>query len=139
MTETTPLEAFIEKCSQLAITLKRKNDDYENSIFKTGVFGIMARIFDKMQRIQTIVSTGSISVDNESIEDTFHDLAGYGILGLLALEENSAFYENKLIVSLKLTYLIVFMPLIYLNLDNLPTKFRTFGMPPCFNHEFHLV
>ncbi len=88
------LKAFIDETTALAITLKKKNDDYENSIFKTGTFGIMARIFDKMQRIQTIVSTGSVSVDDESIEDTFQDLAGYSILGLLALKEHPAFFRE---------------------------------------------
>jgi hypothetical protein len=88
------MKAFLDETTALAVTLKKKNDDYENSIFKTGTFGIMARIFDKMQRIQTIVSTGQVSVDNEPIEDTFQDLAGYSILGLLALKQHPAFFRK---------------------------------------------
>ena len=93
-TDEQILKAFVDETTALAVTLKKKNDDYENSIFKTGTFGIMARIFDKMQRIQTIVSTGKVSVIGESIEDTFQDLAGYSILGLLALKQHPAFFRE---------------------------------------------
>lgn len=53
--------------------------------------GVAVRMQDKMKRLQTAgtqyIKQGGVSLSNESLEDTFLDLAVYAIIGLVMLEE----------------------------------------------------
>ena len=46
--------------------------------------GLRVRLFDKVQRLSNLVDTGA-KPENESLEDTFKDIANYGIIGLMVL------------------------------------------------------
>ncbi len=91
-------ETFDKYCQELSDQLLRKNLDYGNAIYKTGLGGILARIFDKQERIRSLLNNGFAGVENETLADTFQDLAGYGILGLIFLEKEEAFFENDFTV-----------------------------------------
>ena len=72
----------------LEITTK-KNNDYggANDPFKNfrtfGELGILVRMSDKFARLQTAIQEKrAFEVDDESLEDTYLDLANYALLGL---------------------------------------------------------
>lgn len=46
--------------------------------------GLRVRMHDKLARINNLVDTGA-EPNNESLEDSFKDLANYGIIGLMVL------------------------------------------------------
>jgi hypothetical protein len=48
--------------------------------------GLRVRMWDKMARINNLVDSGA-SPKNESLADSFKDLANYAIIGLLVLED----------------------------------------------------
>lgn len=54
--------------------------------------GVAVRMQDKMKRLQTAgtqyIHQGGVTLSNESLEDTFLDLAVYAIIGLVMLEES---------------------------------------------------
>ena len=50
--------------------------------------GTMVRATDKLRRIQKFARHGKLS--NESVEDSFRDLAVYAIIGLVLYEEERA-------------------------------------------------
>lgn len=67
-------------------TLIRKNRDYGNSAIKNGgLVGNYVRMSDKVSRIQTISSKPEGEVNYESLADTWLDLAGYAVIGVIIL------------------------------------------------------
>lgn len=78
-----------EACNDLARILKEKNKKYGNSFFKTadeyGNAVLLLRIQDKLNRLKQLL----ILKDNcgdESVEDTFLDLAGYALLSKIYIK-----------------------------------------------------
>lgn len=47
--------------------------------------GLRVRMWDKLARINNLVETGA-KPENESLEDSFKDMANYAIIGLLVLK-----------------------------------------------------
>ena len=47
--------------------------------------GLRVRMWDKLARINNLVDTGA-KPENESLEDSFKDMANYAIIGLLVLQ-----------------------------------------------------
>jgi len=88
------ISTFETYAAELSDTLFKKNIDYGNSIFKTGYGGILARIFDKQERIRSLLNNGWNAVEGESLRDTFHDLAGYSLLGLILIDKHSTFFNE---------------------------------------------
>ena len=72
-------------------TFKAKNNDYGNSFLDFGTIGIIIRINDKLNRIESLKNmkdnVGMIS--NESILDNYLDLLNYSIIGLICLDMDS--------------------------------------------------
>jgi hypothetical protein len=50
---------------------------------KFSLTGLCIRLTDKISRLKNLLSNGKNYVKGESIEDTFIDIANYGIIGLL--------------------------------------------------------
>lgn len=80
-----------EATKALADTLKRKNRDYGDSFAKQydrfGAPAPLIRLNDKLARLETLMLSGEQRrVQDETIEDTLQDLAGYAILTLLTLK-----------------------------------------------------
>lgn len=65
--------------------LVRKNRDYgSDNLVKTGQFGIVVRLQDKVSRLLNMLDPANPQKPNfESIDDTFRDISNYGNLGQL--------------------------------------------------------
>lgn len=89
-TETSnPFKLYTDK---LAATLQEKNqaygDSFTESVDKFGKTVIAVRLSDKFNRICNLINRGELKENDESLEDTLLDMAGYSILGLKYLEEH---------------------------------------------------
>lgn len=61
----------------------RKQQDYgPNNILYSGELGIIVRCQDKLCRLKHLIEKGG-AVMNESIEDSYRDLANYALIGIL--------------------------------------------------------
>lgn len=83
---------FKKYTDHLAETLQAKNAAYGDSFTKSvddyGLKVIGIRLSDKYNRIKHLVNSGLLKQNDESLEDTLLDMAGYSILGLKYLEEH---------------------------------------------------
>jgi len=74
---------------EIASTLVRKQLDYgPNNIAQAPggpLNGLRVRIFDKISRINNLIDTG-VAPENESLRDSFLDLANYGVIGLMVID-----------------------------------------------------
>lgn len=95
-------KTFDDACDQLAkevadLVIKKQRDYGKDNILKYEDFmkqvvgkdyrvgvGVLARLSDKMERLKNLYKKGT-EPENESIEDTFHDIIGYAIVALLLL------------------------------------------------------
>ncbi len=72
---------------QMTDLYARKNRDYggsfDKSMDKFGLVVAAIRIGDKVNRLQSLIAKGSAEVKDESIADTFIDLACYSIMTLM--------------------------------------------------------
>lgn len=77
---------------KLAATLQEKNqaygDSFTESVDKFGKTVIAVRLSDKFNRICNLIKNRKLKENDESLEDTLLDTAGYAILGLKYLEEH---------------------------------------------------
>lgn len=77
---------------RLAATLEQKNQAYGDSFTKSvddyGLKVIGIRLSDKYNRIKHLVNAGELKENDESLEDTLLDMAGYSILALKYLKEH---------------------------------------------------
>jgi len=80
-----------EATEEIKSLLKVKNKTYGNkNIVKMGKLGILSRIDEKLERLRNMIEN---NIDNEeSREDSWKDIAGFGIIGLM-LERNQ--WETK--------------------------------------------
>lgn len=81
-------------CEELLAISMKKNEDYTGvnndpfanftAVERNGIAsteqGFLTRMMDKMQRINSYVQRGELSVEDEKVEDTLQDLANYCIL-----------------------------------------------------------
>ena len=66
--------------------LKEKNRTYGNkNVEKMGKLGVLTRIEEKLERLKYMIKNNI--EDKESREDSWKDIAGFGIIGVL-LERN---------------------------------------------------
>lgn len=89
-TETSnPFKFYTDK---LAATLQEKNQAYGDSFTKSvdedGLLVLKIRLGDKFNRISSLIKRDELKENDESLEDTLLDMAGYAILGLKYLEEH---------------------------------------------------
>lgn len=76
-------------CQELTQTYKKKNNDYGDSfalLRNEYDNAILIRIFDKYNRLKTLMSGTQQQVNDESIADTLKDLANYAIMQLVEME-----------------------------------------------------
>lgn len=75
-------EALLLALENVAL-LDRKQRDYSSSnISEFGEYGVMVRQFDKISRLKNLLRNVA-EPNNESIEDTWLDIANYGLIGQL--------------------------------------------------------
>lgn len=82
-----------DTCSELAILLKEKNHKYGDSFAKTvdeyGKAVLLLRIQDKLNRLkQLLILKEPCNDKEESIEDTFLDIAGYAVIARIYMQDN---------------------------------------------------
>ena len=66
----------------------KKNKDYGDAFAQHGVVGVMVRISDKMSRFTNISSKKiEISVEDETLKDTFMDLHNYAAMAIMLLKK----------------------------------------------------
>lgn len=74
---------------EIVSTIVRKQEDYGPNNIRRSPFGplqgLTVRLYDKIARLANL-SQGR-KPQNESLRDTFIDIAGYGIIGLMILDE----------------------------------------------------
>ena len=68
-----------------------KNKDYGDAFATYGPVGVLVRIGDKIQRLQSINKTGITLVEDEKLRDTLIDLHNYAAMAAMLMDEN----ENK--------------------------------------------
>jgi len=72
--------------NELGELLIAKQIDYGagniNNAFGGPINGLLVRLGDKFERLKNLFSKGH-TPQNESIEDSFKDLANYGVIGLM--------------------------------------------------------
>ena len=77
---------------RLADILQAKNQAYGDSFTKSldedGLLVLKIRLGDKFNRISELIKNGKFKENDESLEDTLLDMAGYSILGLKYLKEH---------------------------------------------------
>lgn len=67
-------------------TLCDKQRDYgPNNIARFGQSGLLLRLHDKVARLENLVSNGK-DAKNESLHDTYLDIVGYSVIGLMLLD-----------------------------------------------------
>ena len=70
-------------CKEIEELLKRKNEMYgDENIVKIGKEGIIVRLTEKIERLKHLLEN-NINPPEETIEDTWNDIIGYGIIGLM--------------------------------------------------------
>ncbi|WP_301049743.1 nucleotide modification associated domain-containing protein [Lactobacillus intestinalis] len=83
---------FQKYTDDLANVLQSKNkaygDSFTKSVDKYGLSVIGVRLSDKYNRIEHLITNNELKENDESLEDTLLDMAGYSILALKYLEEH---------------------------------------------------
>ena len=91
---------FTRIANQMVDTYKRKNADYGDSFSESldryGAVAAHVRISDKINRLRSlVVRKQTAQVKDESIADTFLDLACYAIMRLVYIEMKSEIIEEE--------------------------------------------
>lgn len=83
---------FLEYTNHLADVLNQKNlaygDSFSKSLDEDGLLVVKIRLGDKFNRISSLIKRDELKENDESLEDTLLDMAGYAILGLKYLKEH---------------------------------------------------
>jgi hypothetical protein len=74
---------------ELGDLLIKKHRDYGPKNISNSPYGatqgLVVRMWDKIARIVNLSNQGNVTAENEPLEDSFKDIANYGIIGLLVL------------------------------------------------------
>lgn len=65
----------------------KKNADYGDAFATYGPIGVLVRLGDKIQRLQSITKTNITLVESESIRDTLIDLHNYSAMAIMLMDE----------------------------------------------------
>lgn len=87
-------QAFAQVLEEMLATFIKKHKDYgKDNILDTGELGIIFRVNDKLRRLQNL-TTGDKKPENETINDTWLDIAVYAVIAILL--RNNQFEELEL-------------------------------------------
>lgn len=82
--------SFIDVTNEMNALYERKNHDYGNSFSYTfeilGTISAVTRMYDKMNRIVSLVTTNEQKVNDESLRDTLIDIANYAVMTIMELD-----------------------------------------------------
>jgi|TARA_B100001758_G_C18038339_1_gene416725 hypothetical protein len=86
--ETLAGKEAIFIASECVSLLDAKQKDYgPRNISRFGVRGLAVRLYDKVERLAHLLMDKDSEPANESVEDTFKDIANYGLIGLMLLRD----------------------------------------------------
>jgi hypothetical protein len=90
-------DSFEQACRDVARTvadtvISKQHDYGHENILAFREQGLVVRLWDKVSRLKNLIRVKGIP-KNESIEDTFIDIAGYAIIGLMLANET---FTNEL-------------------------------------------
>ena len=71
-----------ETLKNFILFIKKQLDYGSGNIARFGELGVMVRANDKIERLRTLLLENR-EAKNEPVEDTWRDLANYGVIGLL--------------------------------------------------------
>lgn len=80
---------YIIAMLELAVLFDKKQSDYgSTNISSTGELGVMVRTQDKVSRLKNLLmkelkGSADSGAQNEPLEDSWKDMANYGVIGLL--------------------------------------------------------
>lgn len=66
---------------------EKKNKDYGDAFATYGPVGVLVRIGDKIQRLQSIHKRGITLVEDEKMRDTLIDLHNYAAMAIMLIDE----------------------------------------------------
>jgi len=66
---------------------QKKNNDYGDAFATYGPIGVLVRIGDKIQRLQSINKKGITLVEDEKLRDTLIDLHNYAAMAIMLMDE----------------------------------------------------
>ena len=66
---------------------KKKNADYGDAFATYGSVGVLIRIGEKINRLQSVTKNKVAVVDDESLRDTLIDLHNYSAMAIMCLDE----------------------------------------------------
>ena len=70
-------------CEELKLLLKRKNEMYgDGNVIKIGEQGVVVRLEEKLERLKNLITIKK-DPPEETIEDTWKDIVGYGVIGIM--------------------------------------------------------
>ena len=76
-------QAFEEICKELKDIFIKKHKDYgKGNILDTGELGIAFRVSDKLNRLKHLLANNLVP-ENETVEETWKDIAVYSIIAVL--------------------------------------------------------
>lgn len=82
--KTSASRAVIRVMLENAILFDRKQQDYgPKNITSFGSFGILVRMNDKMERLKSLMGKKRRKPQNESIRDSFKDIANYALMAVV--------------------------------------------------------
>lgn len=83
--------SFKKITDEMNALYERKNHDYGNSFSDTfeklGAVSAVTRMYDKMNRIVSLVSTKEQKANDESLRDTLIDIANYAVMTIMELDK----------------------------------------------------
>lgn len=68
---------------------EKKNKDYGDAFATYGPIGVLVRIGDKIQRLQSITRTGVTMIADERMRDSLVDLHNYAAMAVMLLDEEA--------------------------------------------------
>ena len=77
----------------------KKNHDYGDAFATYGPTGVIVRIGDKIQRLQSITRKGIVMVNDEPIRDTLMDLHNYCAMAIMLMDENKTSHSHDIVIN----------------------------------------
>tara|TARA_B100000530_G_C15562917_1_gene331310 strand:+ start:217 stop:507 length:291 start_codon:yes stop_codon:yes gene_type:complete len=73
---------------------QKKNSDYGDAFATYGPVGVLVRIGDKIQRLQSITKKGITLIEDEKLRDTLIDLHNYAAMAIMLMDETDKKEED---------------------------------------------
>ena len=76
----------LDRIDTRGILCDKQRDYGPNNIARFGQSGLLLRLHDKVARLENLIYNGK-DAKNESLHDTYLDIVGYSVIGLMLLDE----------------------------------------------------